>query len=81
MAQATPACPTVQDLERELRDVILSELASDGLDEPEALASALGLEPIKVVSLLRRKKWSIETSMAMIEQLNLPIGLQVMTTR
>lgn len=81
MVQAIPPRPTVRDLEHDLREAVLDELANKGLKEPEHLAESLGIAPIKTASLLRRSHWSIETSVKIIEALNLPIGLDIVPAR
>lgn len=60
-----------------LRSELLEQLAARSLDEPEALAEALGVLPFVAHRLLRRSSWSVETALWLRDQLDLPVQVEV----
>jgi hypothetical protein len=66
-------------LQAELRAAVLQEIAVNGLDDPDTLAERLEILPIAADGLLQRPKWSVETSLWVIEQLGLPIKVTITT--
>lgn len=62
-----------------LRQVVVDELERRSLLDADVLANALGIARIKSTELLRRTRWEIETSMALIEAFDLPIVVEVNT--
>lgn len=77
MSDGTAALSTRQAVAHELRQAVMAELERRELTDPYALGAAIELAAIKADGLLRRRRWPIETSMEIIEMLELPIALRV----
>lgn len=62
-------------IETALEEVVMDALRERNLDEPIALADALGggMWSIYADNVLRRSHWDIETSCWLIDELDLPI--------
>lgn len=68
---------TVQRVRVELRRAVLEMLDARGLSSPEQLARHLDVLPMTAASILHRSAWPVETSLWLIERLDLPIRLSV----
>lgn len=62
-----------EQLAGSMRAAIVAELHVRHLDEPDALATALGVLPATAAGLLARPEWSQETSRLLISRLDLPL--------
>ncbi len=76
MAGGTPAAGYGTFLD-ELRKAVLVELSTSGLDNPERLAAALAVAPMKTRALLRRRSWSFDDAAWIVGRLGLPVTLTV----
>lgn len=64
-------------IEVSFSEAILLELERRDLLDPEALSEALRLAPIKVNGLLEHRDWGIDSSIAIIDRLNLRLAIAV----
>lgn len=60
-----------------LHATVLEELQQRGLDNAEALAGELGVVSLAAAELLRSSQWTVDTSIWLIDQLQLPIDINV----
>lgn len=65
------------NLQERLRAAVMQELVGRQLDAPEALAERLGVLPIAAENLLGRSVWSVETSLWVVERLDLPVEVSI----
>lgn len=71
-AQARPG-PDAEPGGDRLRAAITAQLRARNLDDPDALARALGVLPFTAAGLLERTEWAPETARFVINRLDLPI--------
>lgn len=77
ISASTPQGRATDELQGRLRGEVGRYLRERGLEDPEALGKELGLLPIAADGLLRRREWSVETALWVIERLQLPIHVEV----
>ena len=67
----------LEELEQELRDVVVTELTRRGLDAPESLAAAIDVAPITARALLRRRSWPLEQVTRVARTLDLALSVSI----
>lgn len=76
---SAPTQGTQEQFRAELQGAVVRELEVRGIDTPSRLAEAAGIAEISAAGILRRREWTIVTSLWLIDRLELAVRLKAVS--